>query len=111
MLVDCFSLIFLQELRELQELQKLLYTFLHVMASNDLSYVFIAPNCRQHLDAVMQFLLYTSYSHKDMQLRKVNMQCVCLFSSLIEDHMHIFMDNLFAGMCANIYQTYKRLVW
>jgi hypothetical protein len=67
----CFALNFLQELRELQELQKLLYTFLHVMASNDLSHVFLAPNCRQHLDAVMQLLLFTSCSHKDMQLRKV----------------------------------------
>ncbi|KAF3323439.1 exportin-T-like protein [Carex littledalei] len=71
-----------EELRELQELQKLLYTFLHVMASNDLSYVFIAPNCRQHLDAVMQLLLYTSCSHKDMQLRKA---CVQIFIKLIKD--------------------------
>jgi exportin-T len=70
-LVDCFALNFLQELRELQELQKLLYMFLHVMASNDLSHVFLALNCRQHLDTVMQLLLFASCSHKDMQVRKV----------------------------------------
>ncbi|KAJ4815479.1 Exportin-T [Rhynchospora pubera] len=71
-----------EELRELQELQKLLYSFLHVMASNDLSYVFLAPNCRQHLDAVMQLLLFTSSRHNDMQLRKA---CVQIFVRLIKD--------------------------
>jgi len=60
-----------QEIRELQELQRTLYTFLHVMATHNLSSIFLAPNSRGYLDAIMQLLLLTSCSHKDAVVRKV----------------------------------------
>ncbi|KAL5698372.1 hypothetical protein ACHQM5_029421 [Ranunculus cassubicifolius] len=71
-----------EEIRELQELQRTLYTFLHVMATHDLSSVFIAPKSRVYLDSVMQLLLYTSCNHKDLLLRK---SCVQIFIRLIKD--------------------------
>ncbi|KAK1313757.1 Exportin-T [Acorus calamus] len=60
-----------EEIRELQELQKTLYTFLHVMATHDLSSVFLAPKSRGYLDAIMQLLLYSSCSHRDIPVRKI----------------------------------------
>ncbi|XP_064968406.1 exportin-T-like isoform X3 [Musa acuminata AAA Group] len=71
-----------EEVRELQELQKTLYTFVHVMANHDLSSVFIAPDCMGYLDAMMQLLLLTACSHKDILLRKL---CVQIFVKLIRD--------------------------
>ncbi|XP_010937337.1 exportin-T-like isoform X2 [Elaeis guineensis] len=71
-----------EEIRELQELQRMLYTFLHVMATHDLSSVFLAPNCKGYLDAIMRLLLLTSCTHKDMLLRKL---CVQIFVKLIKD--------------------------
>ncbi|KAG1366368.1 exportin-T [Cocos nucifera] len=71
-----------EELRELQELQRTLYTFLHVMATHDLSSVFLAPSCKGYLDTVMHLLLLASHSHKDMLLRKL---CVQIFVKLIKD--------------------------
>ncbi|KAG1342623.1 Exportin-T [Cocos nucifera] len=71
-----------EEIRELQELQRTLYTFLHVMATHDLSSVFLAPNCKVYLDAIMHLLLLTSCTHKDMLLRKL---CVQIFVKLIKD--------------------------
>ncbi|KAG9457317.1 hypothetical protein H6P81_001825 [Aristolochia fimbriata] len=71
-----------EEIRELQELQKTLYTFLHVMATHDLSSVFLAPKSRGYLDSIMQLLLYTSCNHKDILVRKA---CVQIFVRLIND--------------------------
>ncbi|KAF5189196.1 Exportin-t like [Thalictrum thalictroides] len=71
-----------EEIRELQELQKTLYIFLHVMTTHDLSSVFIAPKSRGYLDPIMQLLLYTSCNHKDILLRK---SCVQIFIRLIKD--------------------------
>ena len=65
------SFLLLQEMRELQELQRTLYTFLHAMATHDLSTILLAPTCRQYLETIMQLLLFTSCSHKDILLRKV----------------------------------------
>ncbi|WJX85791.1 hypothetical protein P8452_68194 [Trifolium repens] len=71
-----------EEIRELQELQRTLYTFLHVIATHDLSTVFIAPKCKAYLDPVMQLLFYSSCNHKDVLLRKA---CVQIFIRLIKD--------------------------
>ncbi|KAK1287212.1 Exportin-T [Acorus calamus] len=71
-----------EEIRELQELQKTLYTFLHVMATHDLSSVFLAPKSRGYLDAIMQLLLYSSCSHRDIPVRKL---CVQIFVKLIKE--------------------------
>ncbi|KAJ3673170.1 hypothetical protein LUZ60_006544 [Juncus effusus] len=71
-----------EELRELQELQRTLYTFLHVMAAHDLSFIFLAPNCIQYLDNIMQLILFTSSSHKDLLLRKA---CVQIIVKLVKD--------------------------
>lgn len=71
-----------EEIRELQELQRTLYTFLHVIATHDLSTVFISPKCKAYLDPVMQLLFYSSCNHKDILLRKT---CVQIFIRLIKD--------------------------
>ncbi|XP_031497601.1 exportin-T [Nymphaea colorata] len=71
-----------EEIRELQELQRTLFTFLHVMTTNDLSSVLLAPNSRGYLDAVIQLLLYNACGHKDILIRKA---CVQIFVKLIKD--------------------------
>lgn len=71
-----------EEIRELQELQKTLYTFLHVIATHDLSSVFLSPRSRDYLTSIMQLLLHTSCHHKDIVTRKA---CVQIFIKLIKD--------------------------
>ncbi|KAK8484954.1 hypothetical protein V6N13_023737 [Hibiscus sabdariffa] len=71
-----------EEIRELQELQKTLYTFLHVIATHDLSSVFLSPRSRDYLNSIMQLLLHSSCHHKDMVTRKA---CVQIFVKLIKD--------------------------
>ncbi|KAL2345996.1 hypothetical protein Fmac_007281 [Flemingia macrophylla] len=71
-----------EEIRELQELQRTLYTFLHVIASHDLSPVFLSAKCKAYLDPVMQLILYSSCNHKDILVRKA---CVQIFIRLIKD--------------------------
>ncbi|KAL6972632.1 hypothetical protein U1Q18_026807 [Sarracenia purpurea var. burkii] len=60
-----------EEIRELQELQRTLYTFLHVITTHDLSSVFLSPRSRGYLDPMMQLLLYAACNHKDLLVRKV----------------------------------------
>ncbi|XP_034207073.1 exportin-T isoform X2 [Prunus dulcis] len=71
-----------EENRELQELQRTLYTFLHVITTHDLSSVFLSPKSRSYLQPIMQLLLFTSCKHKDILVRKV---CVQIFIRLIRD--------------------------
>ncbi|KAF5793437.1 putative armadillo-like helical, exportin-1/Importin-beta, exportin-T [Helianthus annuus] len=71
-----------EEIRELQELQRTFYTFLHVMATHDLSSVFLSPKSQGYLDSMMQLLLFTSCNHKDLVVRKA---CVQIFIRLIKD--------------------------
>ncbi|XP_058193799.1 exportin-T isoform X2 [Rhododendron vialii] len=71
-----------EEIRELQELQQTLYTFLHVITTHDLSSVFLSPKSRGYLDPMMQMLLYAACNHKDMVVRK---SCVQIFVRLIKD--------------------------
>lgn len=71
-----------EEIRELQELQRTFYTFLHVMATHDLSSVFLSPKSQIYLDPMMQLLLFTSCNHKDLVVRKA---CVQIFIRLIKD--------------------------
>ncbi|KAJ7963291.1 exportin-T [Quillaja saponaria] len=71
-----------EEIRELQELQRTFYTFLHVIATHDLSSVFLSPRSRAYLDPMMQLLLNTSCNHKDIIVRKA---CVQIFIRLIKD--------------------------
>ena len=79
----------LQEMRELQELQRTLYTFLHAMATHDLSTILLTPSCVQYLDTIMQLLLFTSCKHKDILLRKVRI--------IIDlDYLLYVLFNLFA---------------
>lgn len=67
-----FELNKFQEIRELQELQRTVYTFLHVITTHDLSEVFLSPKSRGYLDPMMQLLLHTSCHHKDTLIRKVS---------------------------------------
>lgn len=71
-----------EEMRELQELQRTLYTFLHAMATHDLSTILLTPSCMQYLDTIMHLLLFTSCKHKDILLRK---GCVQIFVNLVKD--------------------------
>ncbi|XP_061352775.1 exportin-T [Gastrolobium bilobum] len=71
-----------EEIRELLELQRTLYTFLHVITTHDLSLVFLSPKCKAYLEPVMQLLLYSSCNHKDILVRKA---CVQIFTRLIKD--------------------------
>ncbi|KAJ0241025.1 Exportin-T [Hirschfeldia incana] len=71
-----------EDTRELIELQRTFYTFLHVMATHDLSSVFLTPKCMPHLEEMMPLLLNTCCTHKDITVRKA---CVQIFIRLIED--------------------------
>ncbi|KAM0952505.1 putative armadillo-like helical, exportin-1/Importin-beta, exportin-T [Dioscorea sansibarensis] len=71
-----------EEVRELQELQRVLYTFLHVMATHELSSVLLAPTSREYLNSIIELLLITSCNHRDILVRK---QCVQIFVRLIKD--------------------------
>ncbi|KAL9267057.1 Exportin-T-like protein [Drosera capensis] len=77
--LDSFAL---QEVRELQELHRTMYTFLHVIATHDLSSVFLSPKSTSYLEPMMQLLSYTSCHHKDITVRKA---CVQIFIRLIKD--------------------------
>ncbi|KAA0059396.1 exportin-T [Cucumis melo var. makuwa] len=72
----------IEEIRELQELQRIVYTFLHVITTHDLSSVFLSPKSRSFLEPMMQLLLNTSCNHKDILVRKA---CVQIFIKLIKD--------------------------
>ncbi|XP_071710453.1 exportin-T-like [Rutidosis leptorrhynchoides] len=71
-----------EEIRELQELQRTFYTFLHVVVTHDLSLVFLTPESLVYLDPMMQLLLFASCNHKDLVVRKA---CVQIFIRLIKD--------------------------
>ncbi|KAK4591374.1 hypothetical protein RGQ29_021543 [Quercus rubra] len=71
-----------EEIRELQELQRTLYTFLHVITTHKLSSVFLSPKSRPYLDPIMQLLLSSSCNHKDILVRK---GCIQIFITLIKD--------------------------
>ncbi|EOA33575.1 hypothetical protein CARUB_v10019717mg [Capsella rubella] len=71
-----------EEMRELIELQRTLYTFLHVIATHDLSSVFLTPKSREYLNHMMHLLLYSCCNHKDITVRKA---CVQIFIKLVKD--------------------------
>ncbi|XP_075107328.1 exportin-T-like isoform X3 [Nicotiana tabacum] len=71
-----------EEIRELQELQRTFYTFLHVIATHDLSSAFLSSKSRVYLDPMMQLVLHASCNHKDIVVRKA---CVQIFIKLIKD--------------------------
>ncbi|VFQ67039.1 unnamed protein product [Cuscuta campestris] len=71
-----------EEIRELQELQRTMYTFLHVIVTHDLSSVFLSAKCQAYLDTMMQMLLHSCCNHKDIVIRKT---CVQIFIRLIKD--------------------------
>ncbi|KAH9621871.1 hypothetical protein KSS87_008175 [Heliosperma pusillum] len=60
-----------EEIRERQELQRTFYTFLNVIATHDLSSVFLSSKSRAYLDSIMQLLLNSCANHKDITVRKV----------------------------------------
>ncbi|XP_026431323.1 exportin-T-like [Papaver somniferum] len=71
-----------EENRELQELQKTLYTFLHVITTHDLSSVFLTTEGKNYLKSIMPLLLHNSCYHKETTVRK---SCVQIFIRLIKD--------------------------
>ncbi|KAK4410472.1 Exportin-T [Sesamum angolense] len=71
-----------EEIRELQELQRTFFTFLNVIATHNLSSVFLSPKSSGCLELMMQFLLHACCNHKDILIRKA---CVQIFVRLIKD--------------------------
>ncbi|KAL1551758.1 exportin-T-like isoform X2 [Salvia divinorum] len=71
-----------EEIRELQELQKTFFIFLNVIATHELSSVFLSPKSTPHLELMMHLLLHNSCNHKDINIRKA---CVQVFIRLIKD--------------------------
>ncbi|KAL0463791.1 UNVERIFIED_CONTAM: Exportin-T [Sesamum latifolium] len=71
-----------EEIRELQELQRTFFTFLNVIATHNLSSVFVSPKSSGCLELMMQFLLHACCNHKDILIRKA---CVQIFVRLIKD--------------------------
>uniref|UniRef100_A0A803LDF0 Exportin-T n=1 Tax=Chenopodium quinoa TaxID=63459 RepID=A0A803LDF0_CHEQI len=71
-----------EDVREKQELQRTLFTFFNVIATHELSSVFISPNAREYLNLIMPLLLHSSCKHKDITVRKA---CVQIFIQLIKD--------------------------
>ncbi|MCL7036651.1 hypothetical protein MKW94_027396 [Papaver nudicaule] len=71
-----------EENRELQELQKTLYTFLHVITTHDLSSAFLTSEGKNYLKSIMPLLLHNCCYHKDITVRK---SCVQIFIRLIKD--------------------------
>uniref|UniRef100_A0A7N0RGF2 Exportin-T n=1 Tax=Kalanchoe fedtschenkoi TaxID=63787 RepID=A0A7N0RGF2_KALFE len=71
-----------EEVRELLNLQKTFYVFLHLTATNDLSSVLLSPKSMVYLDQIMQFLLSSVRHHKDISVRK---SCVQILVVLIKE--------------------------
>ncbi|PIN02939.1 hypothetical protein CDL12_24537 [Handroanthus impetiginosus] len=71
-----------EEIRELQELQRIFFTFLHVIATHELSSVFLCPQGIGCFNMMMQLLLDACCNHKDILIRKA---CVQIFIRLIKD--------------------------
>ncbi|KAL0396965.1 UNVERIFIED_CONTAM: Exportin-T [Sesamum calycinum] len=71
-----------EEIRELQELQRTFFTFLNVIATHNLSLVFLSPKSSGCLELMLQFLLHACCNHKDILIRKA---CVQIFVRLIKD--------------------------
>lgn len=107
-----------QEIRELQELQRTFYTFLHVIATHDLSSVFLSSKSRAYLDPMMQLILHASCNHKDILVRKVSLALVYLCYLVFRSFTKICYSpligtsflTLLSGMCTDIYKTNQRLV-
>ena len=99
----------LQEMRELQELQRTLYTFLHAMATHDLSTILLTPSCVQYLNTIMQLLLFTSCKHKDILLRKVRIiidldYLLMSFSIYLHSHLHCKFTHCGHGILRHVYK-------
>lgn len=71
-----------EEVQELQELQRVYFTFLQAIAVNELASVFLASKNSHLLNDVIQSILNASCEHTDVLVRKV---CVQIFICLIKD--------------------------
>ncbi|EPS71317.1 hypothetical protein M569_03439, partial [Genlisea aurea] len=71
-----------EEYREIQELERTFFTFVHVTATHNLSSVFISAKSTGLLQSMMQLLLYSCCNHKDILIRKA---CVQIFIQFIKD--------------------------
>lgn len=71
-----------EEVQELQELQRVYFTFLQGIAQNELSSIFLSFKNSHLLNDIIQSILVASCQHKDVLVRKV---CVQIFTCLIKD--------------------------
>lgn len=71
-----------EEFRELQELQRIFFTFLHAVTTNELSLVLLEPEAVKWLPLIIRLLFDACCHHKDVLVRKV---CVQVFTRLIAD--------------------------
>nr|GMC51927.1 exportin-T isoform X1 [Ipomoea batatas] len=92
-----------EEIRELQELQRMFYTFLHVIATHELSSVFLSPQSRVYLDPMVQMLLNACCNHKDIFVRKA---CIQIFISLIKDWCAPYGEEKVPGFQSFVIETF-----
>lgn len=95
-------------MRELIELQRTLFTFLHVMATHDLSSVFLAPKSMTYIKPMTLLLLNTSCTHKDITVRKV---CnTCPFGYILTHFLVHLLISLFLYWLQACVQIFIRLI-
>ncbi|EFJ23763.1 hypothetical protein SELMODRAFT_174640 [Selaginella moellendorffii] len=96
-----------EEMRELQELQKAFFNFLHAVTSNDLSSV-LRFQTGGRLNEIILLLLDSSCGHKDILVRKICVQVLsrlawdwCGNSTVVEQvpGFHRFVIDRFAADC------------
>eukprot|EP00250_Pteridium_aquilinum_P019445 c24434_g1_i1 orf=571-3564(+) len=71
-----------EEMQDLQELERVYFTFLQGITSNELSSIMLSFKNSHLLNDIIQSTLVASCQHKDVLVRKV---CVQIFSRLIKD--------------------------
>lgn len=77
-------------MRELIELQRTLFTFLHVMATHDLSSVFLVKSMT-YIEPMTLLLLNASCTHKDITVRKVCNTCPFGYTFLVHLLIALFL--------------------
>ncbi|KAI5083164.1 hypothetical protein GOP47_0002907 [Adiantum capillus-veneris] len=71
-----------EEMQNLQELERVYFTFLQGITSNELSSILLSSKNSHLLNDVIQSVLVASCQHKDVLVRKV---CVQIFTRLVKD--------------------------
>ncbi|MCO5598109.1 hypothetical protein L7F22_052200 [Adiantum nelumboides] len=71
-----------EEMQNLQELERVYFTFLQGITSNELSAILLTSKASHLLNDIIQTVLVASCQHKDVLVRKV---CVQIFTCLVKE--------------------------